>query len=255
MDATGSDSPPAGSAAMLRRLEARFLRPYRWSIALGLVGLLAQSLLVLPIPLLQGRVVDCLVPLVERPGARSTAQSAAAARVILGALAATVTCLLARSALAWWVAAMMGRISQEVVVAMRAALHGKFMKLPMSYFDAQQTGKLMARVTSDVGSIHAFIKSGFLQLVNDLILSVGVAVLLVWLQWRLAMVALVAVPLYAVNQRYFSHKIRQLSLDIRAQVASIYALLSERRFGSSARSPRKRRSWPSSTSGSTPTAP
>ena len=225
---TGSESPPDEPDAPLRRLEARFLRPYRWSIALGLVGLLVQSLLVLPIPLLQGRVVDSLVPLVERPGTRGTAQSDAAARVILGALAATVACLLARSTLAWGVAVMMGRISQEVVVALRAALHGKFMKLPMSYFNAQQTGKLMARVTSDVGSIHAFLKSGFLQLVNDLILSMGVAVLLVWLQWRLASIALVAVPLYAVNQRFFSRKIRQLSLDIRAQVASIYALLSER---------------------------
>ena len=97
----------------------------------------------------------------------------------------------------------------------------------MAYFDAQQTGKLMA-VTSDVGSILGFVNSGFLQLVNDLILSLGVAVLLVWLQWRLALIALVAVPLYAVNQGYFSHRIRQLSLDIRAQVASIYALLSER---------------------------
>ena len=228
MESADFDSSPGQRAAPLRRLEARFLRPYRWSIALGLVGLLAQSLLVLPIPLLQGRVVDSLVPLVERPGARGAAESAAVARVILGALAVTVACLLARSTLSWRVAVMMGRISQEVVFTLRAALHGKFMRLPMSYFDAQQTGKLMARVTSDVGSIHAFLKSGFLQLVNDLILSLGVAVLLVWLEWRLAMIALVAVPLYAVNQRYFSRRIRQLSLDIRAQVASIYALLSER---------------------------
>ena len=122
-------------------------RPYRWWIALGLVGLLAQSLLVLPIPLLQGRVVDSLVPLVERPRHRGPAESAAAARVIARRAGRAVACLLARLALAWWVAAMMGRISQEVVVALRAALHGKFMRLPMSYFDAQQTGKLMARVT------------------------------------------------------------------------------------------------------------
>jgi len=123
---------------------------------------------------------------------------------------------------------MMGRISQEVVVALRGALHRKLMRLPMAYFDAQQTGRLMARVTSDVGSILMFIRSGILQVLNDLILSAAIAVLLFWLQWRLALVALVAVPLYAVNQRVFFHRLRRLSDQIRAQIASIYALLSER---------------------------
>src|SRR5688572_2443721 len=117
MDVTGPDSSPAGPSAPLRRLEARFLRPYRWSIALGLVGLFAQSLLVLPIPLFQGRVVDRLVPWIERTGSMGAAESSAVARVILGALAASVACHLARLTVAWRVAAMMGRISQEVVVA------------------------------------------------------------------------------------------------------------------------------------------
>ena len=123
---------------------------------------------------------------------------------------------------------MMGRISQEVVVAMRGALHRKLMRLPMAYFDSQQTGRMMARVTSDVGSILMFIHSGIIQLLDDLILSVAIAVVLVWLQWRLALVALVAVPLYAVNQRVFFVALRRLSDEIRAQIAALYALLSER---------------------------
>jgi ABC-type multidrug transport system fused ATPase/permease subunit len=86
----------------------------------------------------------------------------------------------------------------------------------------------MARVTSDVGSILMFIRSGILQLLNDLILSMAIAVLLAWLQWRLALVALVAVPLYALNQRAFFATLRRLSDEIRAQVAALYALLSER---------------------------
>src|SRR5438105_6640601 len=52
----------------LRRLEADFLRPYRGEIALGLLGLLVQSVLLLPIPLLQGWVVDKLVALAGAAG-------------------------------------------------------------------------------------------------------------------------------------------------------------------------------------------
>jgi ABC-type multidrug transport system fused ATPase/permease subunit len=248
------------SPSLLRRFEAEFLRPYRAAILLGLLGLLVQSVLLLPVPLLQGWVVDRLVahfrveeiagsraisgesgPLGGEGPARTSSAVAAArhgqepratktavVRAILLALAATIALQLVRGVLAWKIAAMMGRISQEVVVALRGSLHRKLMRLPMAYFDAQQTGRLMARVTSDVGGILMFIRSGILQLLNDLILSVAIAVLLGWLQWRLALVALVTVPLYALNQGYFFGTLRRLSDEIRAQVSSLYALLSER---------------------------
>ena len=160
------------------------MRPYRGAIAVGLLGLLVQSVLLLPIPLLQGWVLDKLVT------AGSTGelvrQHAAVAWAIVMALGGTIVLQLLRSGVSWWTAAMMGRISQEVVVAIRGALYRKLMRLPTAYFDAQQTGRLMARVTSDVGSILMFVRSGIIQLTSDLILSVAIAVALVWLQWRLA---------------------------------------------------------------------
>ncbi|QEH38409.1 Putative multidrug export ATP-binding/permease protein [Aquisphaera giovannonii] len=219
---------PAGGASAIRRLEAQFVRPYRGWIALGAAGLLVQSLLPLPVPLLQGWVLDRLVALARDPAAAGPDVQAAAVRAIGLAFVATLACHLGRMALGWGVAAMMGRISQEIVRDMRGALHRKLMRLPMAYFDSQQTGRLMARVTSDVGSILGFLNSGFLQLVNDLILAAGIAALLVWLQWRLGLVALVAVPLYAANHRAFAGRMHRLSTEIRAHVASIYALLSER---------------------------
>jgi len=202
----------------------------------GLVGLLFQSVLLLPIPLLQGWVVDRLVDYFRAGGIAATSESvtlaapskSSVATAIVVALVCTIALHALRAVLSWRTAAMMGRISQEVVVSLRGALHRKLMRLPMAYFDHQQTGRLMARVTSDVGSILMFIRSGILQLLNDLILSAAIAVLLFWLQWRLALVALVAVPFYALNQRVFFGRLRRLSDEIRAQVAAIYALLSER---------------------------
>ena len=234
-------SDPAASAETvpstpLLRLEADFLRPYRWAIGLGLLGLLVQSVLLLPVPLLQGWVVDKLVALATASNGAAAGLATAApladrtaiAWAIGLALGGTVALLLARSFISWWTAATMGRISQEVIVAMRGTLHRKLMRLPMAYFDRQQTGRIMARVTSDVGSIFMFIRSGIIQLISDLILSVAIAIVLVWLQWRLAIVALVAVPLYAVNQRFFFAHLRKLSDEIRAEVSALYALLSER---------------------------
>jgi ABC-type multidrug transport system fused ATPase/permease subunit len=195
------------------------------------VGLLVQSVLLLPIPLLQGWVVDQLVAYSQAAGGLTRMAGPSRSAVAWGiglALIGTIGLYGLRTALAWQITATMGRISQEVVVALRGALHRKLMRLPLAYFDAQQTGRLMARVTSDVGSILTFIRSGTLQLLNDLILSAAITVLLGWLEWRLALVALVAVPLYALNQRAFFGTLRRLSDEIRAQVAALYALLSER---------------------------
>lgn len=220
--------PKSNLPSLLPRLESRFLRPYRITFALALSALLAQSALMLPVPILQGKVLDLLVPIARQAGPIDRAERSAAARAIVGTLGLMTACHLARTALAWWVTATMGRVSQEVVIGLRAALHQKLMRLPMAYFDAQQTGKLMARVTSDVGSILSFVNSGLLQLLNDLLLAVGIALVLVWLDWRLALVALVAIPLYVFNQSRFARRIQKLSLAIRAEVSAIYALLSER---------------------------
>jgi hypothetical protein len=92
----------APSFAGLYRLEARFLEPYRWALLVALAGMVVQSFLLLPIPLLQGWVLDRLVAQPKAPALAST---------IVLALAATVACHLARMALAWTLATTMSRIT------------------------------------------------------------------------------------------------------------------------------------------------
>ena len=135
---------PADPPSLLWRFESEFLRPYRGAILLGLLGLVVQSVLLLPIPLLQGWVVDHLVayfraeqttgspgtiPAPGSLGAQGPSTTAFArptktsvARAIFLVLVATIVLHLLRAAVAWKVAAMMGRISQEVVVALRGRL-------------------------------------------------------------------------------------------------------------------------------------
>src|SRR4051812_48679843 len=189
MDSQERLAQPGLALDRLRRLEADFVRPHRGAIALALGGMMLQSVLLLPLPLLQGRVLDRLVALFSGGHGPTPGGVAGAQRLIALVVAASVACHLARMGLAWKVGSMMGRGSQEVIVALTDALHRKMQRLPMAFFDRQQTGRLMARITGDVGSILIFLSSGFLQLVTDLILAAGIALLLVWLDWRLALVS------------------------------------------------------------------
>ncbi len=228
---TTDESEASSTHSLSRRFEAEFLRPYRGADLAGVVGALGPVGAVVADPAaarLGGRSIGRVLPELSRPGRTGPSASLGIARSIGLASGRHDSAVRGAVAAGLAIADMMGRISQEVVVALRGALHRKLMRLPMAYFDAQQTGRLMARVTSDVGSILMFIRSGILQLLNDLILSVAIAFLLGWLQWRLAVVALVAVPLYAINQRAFFGTLHRLSEEIRSQVSSLYALLSER---------------------------
>jgi ABC-type multidrug transport system fused ATPase/permease subunit len=139
-----------------------------------------------------------------------------------------VACHVARMALGWKVAAMMSRVTLEVVRELTDTLHRKLQRLGMSYFDRELTGRIMARLTSDVGSLLLFLNGGSLQLISDLVLAVAISGVLIWLQWRLALIGLLALPLFVVNHRWFAGSIHELSRVLREQVAALYALLSER---------------------------
>jgi ABC-type multidrug transport system fused ATPase/permease subunit len=186
--------------------------------------MLLGSLLLLPVSLLQGWALDLLI---EGSQGRTDA-SASLTKVILLTLGAVLGCHLARMVLFWRGQATMNRVSLEVVRELTDALHRKYQRLPLAYFDREQTGQLMARITSDVGSLMIFLGSGSLQLASDLVLAAGIALALSWLRWQLAVVCFVIVPLYAVNHQFFAARFRVLSEQLRSQIGAIYALLSER---------------------------
>jgi ABC-type multidrug transport system fused ATPase/permease subunit len=206
------------SFGSIRRFEAAFLRPYRLTLLAAAGVVFLSALLALPVPVVQGRLMGRLL-------AGSPAHLAGPLR---DALVVTAACLLARAALGWRVGVVMNRVSLEVVRELTAALHRKVRRMPLAALDRHQTGGLMARLTSDVGSLMIFLNTGTLQLVSDFVLAAGIAGVLLWLHWQLAVVALAAVPLAAAGHASFAGPLRRRAGATRAAFADLYALLSER---------------------------
>ena len=218
METNGPVPRSKASRDRIRRLASQYVRPHRVVIAMALVGMLAQSLLLLPVPMLQGWVLDRVMP----------AKSGSATPMILLALAAMVACHVGRTVLGWAVAARMSRVSLEVVREVTEAMHRKIQRLPMSYHDRQPSGRVLARITADVGSLLIFLDVGSLQLASDLVLAMGISAVLLATEWRLALATLAVMPLYALNQRLMSGSVAALAQDVRARMAAVYGLLCER---------------------------
>ncbi|MBW8883937.1 MAG: hypothetical protein JF612_03985 [Planctomycetia bacterium] len=68
-----------------------------------------------------------------------------------------LTCVLGRLALSWFSSGRMNHISLQFVRALTDSLHRKLQRLPLAYFDRQETGQLMARLTNDVGTLLIFL--------------------------------------------------------------------------------------------------
>ncbi|MEM7345332.1 MAG: ABC transporter ATP-binding protein [Chloroflexota bacterium] len=87
------------------------------------------------------------------------------------------------------------KASQGIAYDLRNQVYRKLERLSFSYHDQNQTGQLMTRVTSDVEGVRGFFAQGLLQLLSALLTFIGSIVILFVTDWRLALAALIPIPI------------------------------------------------------------
>ena len=123
------------------------------------------------------------------------------------------------------------RVSQGVAYDLRDALFERIERLSFSYYDRVQTGQLVTRLTSDVEQIRTFAGSGVVQLANAVVMLVGTTVVLLYLDWQLALVALAIVPIIAVLLVRFVGMIRPLFREVQQTLGRLNTVLQEDLLG------------------------
>jgi ATP-binding cassette subfamily B protein len=122
-----------------------------------------------------------------------------------GHLGTILLCALAvyvgASLLSWLQAYLLNDIVQNAIRRLRAEVEEKINRLPLSYFDRQQRGELLSRVTNDIDNIQQTLQQSMSQLLVSLLTVVGVLIMMFWLSWVLALIALVAVPVSVLVTR------------------------------------------------------
>ena len=123
------------------------------------------------------------------------------------------------------------KASQGVAYDLRDALFERIERLSFSYYDRVQTGQLVTRLTSDVEQIRTFAGSGVVQLANAVVMLIGTTVLLLYLDWQLALVALAIVPIIAVLLVRFVGRIRPLFREVQQTLGRLNTVLQEDLLG------------------------
>jgi len=123
------------------------------------------------------------------------------------------------------------KASQNVAFDVRNALFDKIQSLSFSYHDRAQTGQLMTRLTSDVEMVRQFTGMGLFQFINALIMILGSAVLLLLMNWRLALIALATIPLLLLLIGRFMMTVRPLFEHVQARLGALNTVLQENLAG------------------------
>jgi ATP-binding cassette subfamily B multidrug efflux pump len=119
------------------------------------------------------------------------------------------------------------RTAQNVAFDMRNDIFGKLQSLSFSYYDRSQTGQLMTRLTSDVDIVRQIFGQAILQAVNGILTLIGVATILVVLNWGLALVALATIPLIVGVLGRFMSGLRPRFLAVQAKLSALNTVLQE----------------------------
>lgn len=117
----------------------------------------------------------------------------------LGRLLMIVLALyIAASLLQWWQGYILNALVMRVVYRLRAEIEDKLNRLPLSYFDTRQRGDLMSRVTNDVDNIQTALQQAFSQLIQSVLMVLGIGVMMFIVSWQLALIALISIPLSGI---------------------------------------------------------
>jgi len=119
------------------------------------------------------------------------------------------------------------RFEQRITLAIQQDLVDRVLRFPKTFFDNNQTGYLMSRLTQDVDGIRWFFSNTIVYIFSNIIRFVGGICLLFYLEWRLSIAVLILLPGLAWCIRFFSARIYNLYHQSLEQKAKLSGQLQE----------------------------
>jgi ATP-binding cassette subfamily B protein len=207
----------AYDARLMRRL-ITYLRPYKTQVVVATVAIIGHSALELVPPYLVKLVIDGYIP------ARDMNGLSVIAVLYLATLLGSFVLDYAQT----WLLQLTG---QRIMFDMRMQIYEHLQQLDLKFYDRNPVGRLMTRVKTVVEVLNALFTSGVVSIFGDLFTLIGIMVLLVWIDWRLAVVAFSVLPLIWIVTQWFRRNVRESYRTVRTWIARINAYLQERITG------------------------
>ena len=190
---------PRNKRMVLARLW-RYLARFKWMIALAVLLTVAGNLLALLGPALCGRAIDAI----------GTAPGRVDFSRVFFYCGWMAGFYLLSSLLSYFLSILMIRLSQRTVYQMRKDVFDHLAELPVGFFDRQQTGDIISRISYDVDTVNASLSNDLLQIATSVITVAGSLAMMLTISPLLTLVFAVTVPASVLFTRYMTRKVRPL---------------------------------------------
>jgi ATP-binding cassette, subfamily B, multidrug efflux pump len=193
---------------------ARYLRPYWKMVAAALVLTLLTNILVSTQPYFTKVAVDSYITPKVTDG------------VWLFALA-FFGVFFFRFIFSYVQEILLNKVGQMVMFDLRTEIFTKLQRQDLAYYDRYPVGRTMTRLTSDVEALNELFTSGVIDVLGDLVVILAIIGMMFWLDWKLAIVSLVTVPILFSCTNWFRKHARRGFDRVRTRNARLNAFLQE----------------------------
>ncbi|MEM6820746.1 MAG: ABC transporter ATP-binding protein [Verrucomicrobiota bacterium] len=185
----------------------KYFKPYKRDVSLGFAAALALTLISLVPPFLTGYVVDQILKPVES-GGMDAEKMIQLAFAIVGGLGLLHVL---RELCAWVRLKKLAFLGENVAYDLRNQLYSHLQAMSLRFFSKKQTGSIISRVSSDTDRLWDFVAFGVVEMTLSVVMLIGLASVLIALDWQLGLVMTLPVPIFlwayylhgkAINKRF-----------------------------------------------------
>jgi ATP-binding cassette subfamily B protein len=204
---------PDVQRATLRRIFT-YLRPYRAQVVLVITAIIIAAALGLVPPLCIKLIVDQAVPGRDRTELLGLAAAMVVAPLIAGLLGVAQRYLAAY-------------LAEHVMFDLRNQVFRHVQRQSLSYFMTSKPGEVVSRVLNDVQGVGQMLQDNLVKLVQNAFVVTTAIAAIVWLDWRLSIVALSLLPLFILPTRRVGQRRKALKRQAQASLAEVTGVLLE----------------------------
>src|SRR5262249_47761192 len=195
-----------------------FIKPYWRRLVLAMALLFGAAFTELAPPYLVSRAIDGPI------AAGNPAGMLPIFGLYIGALLVSFGCRYGQTYI-------MQSTGQQVMVDIRMRIFSHIQRMSLSFFDRNPVGRLITRLTNDVDALNEFLAQGMVSLLGDSARVVFIVITMLVLNWRLALISFLMLPLMVLATMFFQRVMRSAFRVVRQRLARINAYLNEQITG------------------------
>ena len=196
----------------------QYARAYRFEFAVSAIAVISVALFAAVRPTLLKQVIDQYI------SNKDAEQLLFYVLLMLGALIFEVLSQFLFIYFANW-------LGQNIIKDMRKQLFSHLLSFKMNYFNRSSVGRLVTRVVSDIETIASVFGQGLFMIISDLLKMSVVAMVMLLMNWRLALIVFAVLPILIFATKIFQRAMKSAFQEVRTEVANLNSFVQERITG------------------------